>query len=329
MLRRPKTEIALPERKDYHRLLFLSTQDQQVYDIAKKRAIECLQDALSSSKPQDGYRNALEKINALRVICELGCLPPKSALLQVPNLPYDRDLTSCTSEGSLTPSATMDDIEDDYGKGSPANSDGMLSDLQKALSTAQPPSCPSPCIDYQTSTELQIPPDQWPTKIQALVQDIQACSVGTKSVVFSYRTSVLNIANMALTRAGISCVQLDGSLNANKRGQTIRAFLNKEEVQALLLSLGCGAVGLNLTAASRAYLMEPQWNPAMEEQALARIYRLGQTQKVTTIRFIISGSIEQYVLETQDRKKDLIGILNHKPGGQAAAKLQQLWQLLR
>ncbi|KAJ3531523.1 hypothetical protein NM208_g8842 [Fusarium decemcellulare] len=73
MLRRPKNSITLPERQDHRRLLNFSAQEQEAYDISKQKVIDCLEDAVSASRPQ-GYRNALEKINALREICELGCM---------------------------------------------------------------------------------------------------------------------------------------------------------------------------------------------------------------------------------------------------------------
>ncbi|GKU06018.1 alpha- -mannosyltransferase [Fusarium langsethiae] len=78
MLRRPKALINLPKREDHCRCLTFSRQEQEAYDIAKKRAVECLDDALDSGNMQEGYRNALEKINALRVVCELGCQPRQS-----------------------------------------------------------------------------------------------------------------------------------------------------------------------------------------------------------------------------------------------------------
>jgi len=63
---------------------------------------------------------------------------------------------------------------------------------------------------------------------------------------------------------------------------------------------------LDLTAASHVHLLEPQWNPMAEEQALDRVHRLGQTRDVTTIRYIVKNSIEEYVLKTQKAKIDLI-----------------------
>ncbi|KAI2622657.1 hypothetical protein GGS26DRAFT_593949 [Hypomontagnella submonticulosa] len=70
---------------------------------------------------------------------------------------------------------------------------------------------------------------------------------------------------------------------------------------------------LTLTAAPRAYLMEPHWNPTLEEQALARVHRLGQKQEVTTVSFYVRDSIEEQVMKLQESKKQLVGVLlsNH------------------
>ncbi|KAH7014542.1 P-loop containing nucleoside triphosphate hydrolase protein [Microdochium trichocladiopsis] len=77
----------------------------------------------------------------------------------------------------------------------------------------------------------------------------------------------------------------------------------------MLLTLSCGAVGLTLTAASRAYLLEPHWNPTLEDQALARVHRLGQERPVTTIRLYMRDSFEEEVMKIQESKWDLAGIL--------------------
>lgn len=136
------------------------------------------------------------------------------------------------------------------------------------------------------------------------------------SIVFSFWTSTLDLASTALTQTGLTCLQVDGKTAPKQRGRILQHFAELETPAVLLMSLSCGAVGyvlnqmpwsamsiathrqpwdirLNLTAASRVYLMEPQWNPAIEEQALARVYRLGQTQPVVTVRFYIKESIEE------------------------------------
>lgn len=85
-------------------------------------------------------------------------------------------------------------------------------------------------------------------------------------------------------------------------------FQQDPDIQVILVSITCGGAGLDLTAASRAYLLEPQWNPMIEEQAMCRIYRMGQKKDVTTIRYRIRDSFEENVVAIQDRKKDLASL---------------------
>ena len=85
---------------------------------------------------------------------------------------------------------------------------------------------------------------------------------------------------------------------------------------------------LTLTEASRAYLMEPHWNPTIEEQALARIDRIGQIRQVTTVRFYIRDSFEERVMEVQESKKNLAGVLlSGHDGGHADDSLGALQKL--
>ncbi|KXH44711.1 DNA repair protein rad5 [Colletotrichum simmondsii] len=317
MLRRSQDTITLPERRDHRRHLHLSPQEQRMYDAVKIKTIEFIDNALASPRGKDSYSNALEKINALRLVCELGCFQkPTSSTRLLPGTP-DRQSTP------LTPGREREEDEDIQN-----------GTIAEAIDNFCPP---LPSLGFNWTPEPSgmlcgsMPTEQWPTKIRALVNDIRCCVPGTKSIVFSYRTSILDVAELALNDAGICCAKIDGKKSLSKRSRIIDDFSKADRPSVLLLSLGCGAVGLTLTAASRAYLLEPQWNPSIEEQALARIHRIGQTQEVTTIRFVISNSIEQYVLDIQNGKRDLMSLLSSKPATsqQLTAKLQQLRQLLR
>ncbi len=73
----------------------------------------------------------------------------------------------------------------------------------------------------------------------------------------------------------------------------------------MIVSITAGGLGLNLTAASKVYVMEPQFNPAAEAQAIDRIHRLGQTREVTTTRFIMADSFEEKMLDIQRKKQSL------------------------
>ncbi|MCJ1358743.1 MAG: hypothetical protein MMC33_008743 [Icmadophila ericetorum] len=79
----------------------------------------------------------------------------------------------------------------------------------------------------------------------------------------------------------------------SKREEALKTFRSDARARVMLIPISCGAVGIDLTVASREYLMEPQWNPMLEEQALDRLYRMGQTREVTTIRYIIKDSFEE------------------------------------
>ncbi|KAF9502489.1 hypothetical protein BDN71DRAFT_1438114 [Pleurotus eryngii] len=131
---------------------------------------------------------------------------------------------------------------------------------------------------------------------------------GIKTVVFSQWTSMLDKIEDALEMAGIKYDRLDGTMKREDRSRAMDALKFDPACEVLLVSLKAGGVGLNLTAAQRVYLMDPYWNPAVENQAVDRIHRLGQTRPVTTIRFIIENSIEARLLEVQAKKTKLADV---------------------
>ena len=128
-----------------------------------------------------------------------------------------------------------------------------------------------------------------------------------KSVIFSCWTSYLDLIEMALDEAEpkFSYARLDGKMSREKRKANLDSFNSDPTVTVLLASIGTGGLGLNLTVANSVYIMEPQWNPAAEAQAIDRVHRLGQKRDVKCVRFTIEGSIEDGVMEMQRKKLDL------------------------
>ncbi|KAJ3265917.1 hypothetical protein HDU77_003391 [Chytriomyces hyalinus] len=161
------------------------------------------------------------------------------------------------------------------------------------------------------------------TKIRALVEDLavvkmECVSKGVpliKSIVFSQWTSVLDLIQEPLKNAGFQFTRLDGKMARADRNTAMTRFKTDPAISVLLLSLKAGGVGLNLTAASRVYIMEPYWNPAVEAQAIDRVHRMGQTRVVNTIRFIAKGTIEDNILELQRRKTKLAEMAFKERGG--------------
>lgn len=144
-------------------------------------------------------------------------------------------------------------------------------------------------------------------KIAALLKHLTVLPKTTKSVVFSQFTSFLDLISPQLTRHNIHHVRLDGTFSQKARSQVLKTFTaeNASDPNAprvLLLSLRAGGVGLNLTAASHCYMMDPWWAYSVELQAQDRVHRMGQTSNVEVIRFITKESIEGRMLNVQERK---------------------------
>ncbi|KAF2225863.1 SNF2 family N-terminal domain-containing protein [Elsinoe ampelina] len=128
-------------------------------------------------------------------------------------------------------------------------------------------------------------------------------SPGIKSVVFSQFTSFLDILEPELSKAGIPHLRFDGSMAQKQRAAVLTYFAERPRGCVLLLSLRAGGVGLNLTCAKRVFMMDPWWSWAVEAQAIDRVHRMGQTDEVKVIRFVVDASIEEKMLKIQDRKK--------------------------
>ncbi|KAI9789179.1 MAG: hypothetical protein M1816_006313 [Peltula sp. TS41687] len=151
-------------------------------------------------------------------------------------------------------------------------------------------------------------------KTRALIQSLRESQLESeahpdekpiKSVVFSGWTSHLDLIQIALEENKFSFVRLDGKMSRMQRGVSLDKFRDDDSIRVILVSIMAGGLGLNLTTASKVYVMEPQFNPAAEAQAIDRIHRLGQTREVTTTRFIMAGSFEEKMLELQRKKQRL------------------------
>jgi SNF2 family DNA or RNA helicase len=136
-----------------------------------------------------------------------------------------------------------------------------------------------------------------------------------KSVIFSQWTTMLDRIARAVHRAGIKAAYLDGRMRRHERNINLEKFRTDSSYEVLLVSLKAGGVGLNLVSACRAYLMEPYWNPATENQGLDRIHRMGQVRPVVTTKYIMNNSIEERMLDLQRHKMQLAESVGAKRRG--------------
>ena len=127
-------------------------------------------------------------------------------------------------------------------------------------------------------------------------------------LVFSQFTGFLERIKILLQEEGIEHLYLDGSTPMKERAKLIDKF-QAGETPVFLVSLKAGGVGLNLTAANYVIHLDPWWNPAIEQQATDRAYRIGQDQKVTVFHFIAKGTIEEKMMELQRRKQTVSDVV--------------------
>ncbi|NXF58789.1 HLTF factor, partial [Ciccaba nigrolineata] len=148
------------------------------------------------------------------------------------------------------------------------------------------------------------------SKINALMHaliELRRDSPNAKCLVVSQFTTFLSLIENPLKESGFAFTRLDGSMAQKKRVEAIQCFQSSQagSPTVMLLSLKAGGVGLNLTAASRVFLMDPAWNPAAEDQCFDRCHRLGQKHDVVITKFIVKDSVEENMMKIQNKKREL------------------------
>ncbi|WP_336762301.1 DEAD/DEAH box helicase [Paenibacillus sp. USHLN196] len=166
-------------------------------------------------------------------------------------------------------------------------------------------------------------------KMEQLLETVEDClAAGKRILIFSQFASMLNLIRQTLTAQGRNLFYLDGQTPAQSRVEMCRRF-NEGEAELFLISLKAGGTGLNLTGADTVILYDLWWNPAVEEQAIGRAHRMGQKQVVQVIRLVTEGTIEEKILELQQRKKDLIAeVIEPGDGGSTTLSEQDIRELL-
>ncbi|MED6149722.1 DNA repair protein rad5b [Stylosanthes scabra] len=165
--------------------------------------------------------------------------------------------------------------------------------------------CPSESA-FKVDIENNMTESSKVSKLLDFLQNIQKSSPGEKNIVFSQWTSFFDLLENPLRRRGIEFLRYDGKLTQKQREKVLAEFNQTKEKRVLLMSLKAGGVGLNLTAASNVFIMDPWWNPAVEEQAIMRIHRIGQKRRVVVRRFIVKDTVEDRLRQVQARKQRMI-----------------------
>jgi SNF2 family DNA or RNA helicase len=165
------------------------------------------------------------------------------------------------------------------------------------------------------------------SKVELLFDHLQAAlSQGHRALVFSQWTGFLDLIEPHLKGLGIPFLRLDGT--TEDRGEVVERFQSEEGPPVLLLSLKAGGVGITLTRADHVYLMDSWWNPAVEEQATDRAYRIGQKNQVFVYRLIAKNTVEEKILELQKSKLALSESIVRDSVGSSGLNRDDLLSLL-
>ena len=156
-----------------------------------------------------------------------------------------------------------------------------------------------------------------------LLEELVADAVGSghRLLIFSQFTTMLGHIAERLKRLELEFLYLDGATPALERMNLVKKF-NDGKVPLFLISLKAGGTGLNLTGADMVVHFDPWWNPAVEDQATDRAYRLGQRRNVQVIKLITKDTVEEKIYQLQQRKKSLIDQMI-RPGENFLSKLTE------
>jgi superfamily II DNA or RNA helicase len=176
-------------------------------------------------------------------------------------------------------------------------------EVLEALLRLRQAACHPGLIDPERTAETSAKLDMLLPQLSEVIEE------GHKVLVFSQFTSFLSIVRERLDQEKVRYEYLDG--RTRNRAERVERFQNDPDCPLFLISLKAGGLGLNLTAAEYVYLLDPWWNPAVEAQAIDRSHRIGQTQRVFAYRLVCRDTVEEKILELQQKKRDLAdAILN-------------------
>lgn len=161
--------------------------------------------------------------------------------------------------------------------------------------------------------------DHGSTKVNALLDAIRSQPKDDKTLIFCQFVKEMDIYMDVLSQEGISCVRLDGNMTMYERENSVSRFTCDANVTVFIIQINTGGQGINLQAANRIFIMSPNWNPAIEYQAIGRAHRTGQSKPVFVTKFCIASGdeklpfIEENIMRLQERKKTIIANILDDP----------------
>lgn len=154
-----------------------------------------------------------------------------------------------------------------------------------------------------------------------LLTNIQKNDPTEKTLIFSQFTSLLDLVEVPLLQNRFRYQRYDGSMTMDARADAVEAFMENPEENIMLVSLKAGNAGLNLWRASQVILLDPFWNPFVEDQAVDRAHRMPQPREVTVHRVLVPETVEDRIITLQDKKREIIGAALDEESSKGLARL--------
>ncbi|GJE84813.1 DNA repair protein [Phanerochaete sordida] len=325
MLRRTKIEraddLGLPPRTVIVRRDFFSPEEKELYLSLFSDAKRQFSTYVDQGTVLNNYSNIFSLLTRMR---QMACHPDLVLRSKTNSGTFSLD-----DNGEATVCRLCNDIVEDAIQAKCRHIFDREC-IKQYLNTAieQTPACPvchvpltidleAPALELEENVKTRqgilgrLDLDKWrsSSKIEALIEELSNLrrqDATTKSIVFSQFVNFLDLIAYRLQKAGFTICRLEGTMSPQARDATIQHFMNNTHVTVFLVSLKAGGVALNLTEASRVYLMDSWWNPAVEYQAMDRIHRLGQHRPVQAIKLVIEDSIESRIIQLQEKKSAMV-----------------------
>ncbi|KAH7402017.1 SNF2 family N-terminal domain-containing protein [Phaeosphaeria sp. MPI-PUGE-AT-0046c] len=365
-------DLRLPELSEYIHKIKLHAHEQEKYDALEAQAkgtLDIYRKNIGGQKGADTYRHLLEVLLRMRQVCNHWQLVGEERLDSImKQLEAEGavDLTEENKEALQKMLQLMIDSQEDCPICLDTFKDPVITKCAHSFCTAciervidnqkKCPMCRAELDSFATTTvkpaqEKSAKPESFTqeqlknrasleqetsSKVEALLEIINATAKdpSNKTIVFSQWTSFLDLLQPQLALHGLKFTRIDGSMSATQRDAALEALDNDDSTTVMLASLAVCSVGLNLVAANHVIMADSWWAPAIEDQAVDRVHRLGQKRETKVFRLVVEDSVEERVLGIQDEKRRLMSLAFAEKDGskrnkkRAGAGMQDFARLL-
>ncbi|KAL1654740.1 hypothetical protein SLS61_002489 [Didymella pomorum] len=346
-------DLRLPELSEYVHKFKLYPHEQEKYDALEAQAkgtLDIYRDNIGNRKGQDTYRHLLEVLLRMRQLCNHWQLVGEERLESIMRQLEAEGVVHLTAENKEALQKMLQlsiDSQEDCPICFDTYKEPVITKCAHIFCTpclervielqGKCPMCRAELESFSSTTvkpavETSAKPEptaasaadkaslekNTSSKVEQLLHILAASAKDktNKTIIFSQWTSFLDLVQVHLASAGYKSTRIDGSMSAVTRDAALEVLDNDPDTTIMLASLSVCSVGLNLVAANQVIMTDSWWAPAVEDQAVDRVHRLGQKRETTVFRLVVEDSVEERVLGIQSDKRKLMAMaFAEKEGG--------------